>query len=116
MTATLDGDELLNLDEVAQMLKCSRKQVLELTRSRSQARSEYPLPVIRINAKMLRVRRMDFFQWVEKVAASQRKTVAEVHASTAPKGSKVRHKFSVADLDQRVLHSLLNSMKIGGTK
>src|ERR1700757_1723206 len=104
-------DELLTLDEVAQLLKVTRAQVLELTRKRTQERSDNPLPVLRFHSKMLRVRRSDFFQWVEKVAASQRKGVVEVHASTAPKGRKVRHKFSVADLDQRVLDGLLKGMK-----
>src|SRR5262245_9548835 len=101
--ARMETDELLTLDEVAELLKCTRRQVLELTRHRTQVRSKHPLPVFKLNAKMLRVRRKDFFQWVEKVAASQRKSVGEVHASAAPKGRKVRHKFSVADLEQEVL-------------
>src|SRR5215470_2340742 len=102
MTATdskrLD-DELLTLDEVADLLKIKRAQVLELTRKRTQERSDNPLPVLRFHSKMLRVRRRDFFQWVEKVAASNRKGVGEVHASTAAKGRKVRHTFSVDDLE-----------------
>ena len=105
MTITLDGDELLNLDEIAQMLKCSRKQVLELTRSRSQARSKYPLPVIRINAKMLRVRRKDFVTWLEKIAGAP----GEVHASTAPKGTA--HPFCTDDLDPKVLDGLLRTLR-----
>jgi hypothetical protein len=119
MTATdskrLD-DELLTLDEVAHLLKVKRAQVLELTRKRTQERSDNPLPVVRFHSKMLRVRRKDFFQWVEKVAASQRKGVGEVHASTAPKnrGKRPRRKFSAADIDRGVLDHLVKRMRDGG--
>jgi hypothetical protein len=71
-TKLLD-DELLTLDEVAQLLKVTRKQVRELTRKRTQERSDNPLPVLRFHSKMLRIRRKDFLQWVERFAASQRK-------------------------------------------
>jgi hypothetical protein len=81
MTGT---DELLTLDEVAALLKCTRRQVLELTRHRAQVRSKHPLPVFKLNAKMLRVRRSDFVTWLEKTIAAQRKPT-EVHASVAPK-------------------------------
>jgi len=109
-------DELLTLDEVAQLLKVKRSQVLELTRKRTQERSDNPLPVLRFHSKMLRVRRKDFFHWVEKVVTSQRKSVVEVHASTAPKGRKIRHKFSVVDLELDVLNGLVSSMKTCGAK
>jgi hypothetical protein len=66
-------DELLTLDDVARLLKCTRRQVLELTRRRAQERSNNPLPVLRFHSKMLRVRRQDFLQWVERIAPSQRR-------------------------------------------
>jgi hypothetical protein len=107
-------DELLTLDEVAQLLKVTRPQVLELTRKRTQERSDNPLPVLRFHSKMLRVRRKDFDRWVEKLAASQ--GVREVHATTALKGRKLRHRFSSSDIKRNVLDRLLKSMKKGGAK
>jgi hypothetical protein len=114
-TKRLD-DELLALDEVAQLLKVTRAQVLELTRKRTQERSDNPLPVLRFHSKMLRVRRKDFFQWVEKVAASQRKGVGEVHALTDPKnrGKRPHDKFSAADIDRGVLDHLVKHMRDRG--
>jgi hypothetical protein len=107
-------EDLLTLDEVAQLLKVTRPQVLELTRKRTQERSDNPLPVIRFHSKMLRVRRKDFVAWVEKVAASQ--GIIEVHATTAPKSRKTRHKFSAADINRNVLDRLLKRLKTGGAK
>jgi predicted DNA-binding transcriptional regulator AlpA len=107
-------EELLTLDEVAQLLKVTRPQVLELTRKRTQERSDNPLPVIRFHSKMLRVRRKDFVAWVEKVAAAQTKGVREIHATTAPKGRKLRHRFSSSDIERSVLDHLLKRMKKGG--
>jgi transcription initiation factor TFIIIB Brf1 subunit/transcription initiation factor TFIIB len=82
-TDTKLDDELLTLDEVAQLLKITRPQVLEFTRKRAQERSDNPLPVLRFHSKMLRVRRKDFVRWLERLAASQ--GVVEVHATTAVK-------------------------------
>lgn len=113
-TDTKLDDELLTLDEVAQLLKITRPQVLELTRKRTQERSDNPLPVLRFHSKMLRVRRKDFVRWVEKLATSQ--GVVEVHATTAPKGRKLRHKFSASDINRKVLDGLLKRMKKGGAK
>jgi len=106
------ADELLTLDEVAALLKCTRRQVLELTRHRAQVRSKHPLPVFKLNAKMLRVRRADFVAWLEKISAG----VWEVHSSTGVKEGRVRKAFTVDDIDDRVLNTLLKRMKTGGAK
>ena len=68
-------DELLALNEVAELLKCARRRVLELTRKRKQERSDNPLPVLRFHSKMLRGRRKDFIKRVEKIAGSQRNSL-----------------------------------------
>ena len=68
-------DELLALNEVAELLKCTRRRVLELTRKRTQERSDNPLPVFRFHSKMLRGRRKDFIKRVEKIAGSQRNSL-----------------------------------------
>jgi hypothetical protein len=94
-------DELLTLDDVAAMLKCSRRQVLELTRHRAQVRQKHPLPVFRVNSKMLRVRRSDFTAWLEKISSG----VGERHAETGVKGG--RRPFSTEDLDPAVIRQLL---------
>jgi hypothetical protein len=96
-----NGDDLLTLDQVAELLKVTRAQVLELTRKRSQERSDNPLPVIKFHSKLLRVRRRDFYQWIEKVASQPR----EVHAETAAKGT--RRPFTVDDIDAKVIDKLL---------
>ncbi len=105
-------DQLLTLDEVAALLKCTRRQVLELTRHRAQVRSKHPLPVFKVNAKMLRVRRSDFVAWLDKISGG----VKEVHASTGIKDRRVRKTFTVDDIDDNVLGSLLKRMKTGGAK
>jgi hypothetical protein len=100
-------DELLTLDEVAALLKCTRRQVLELTRSRAQVRSKHPLPVFKLNAKMLRVRRSDFAAWLEKISSG----VREVHASTAPKRKGQVIPFSPDDIDTTVVRKLIERFK-----
>ena len=66
-------NEILTLQEVAQILKCRTTQIYELTRSRLQERSPKPLPVFTIHNKMKRVRRKDLMEWFEGLVEEQRK-------------------------------------------
>jgi len=66
-------NEILTLQEVAQILKCRTTQIYELTRSRLQERSSRPLPVFTIHSKMKRVRRKDLMEWFEGLVEEQRK-------------------------------------------
>ncbi len=54
-----DDDEILTLEKVARVLKARPRQIYELTRTRTQERSELPLPVFTIHSKMKRVRKSD---------------------------------------------------------
>jgi hypothetical protein len=113
-----DANELLTLDDVAALLKVTRAQVLELTRKRTQERAEHPLPVVKFHAKLLRVRKKEFYDWVERVATAQRKGVVEVHAITTPKGlTKTKpHRFAPMDLDLEVLDMILSTASVAGRK
>jgi excisionase family DNA binding protein len=62
--------EILTVDEVAAMLKISKRQVYELTKKRTQSGEirEHPLPCVRIG-KSVRFRKSDVEAWIEKLAA-----------------------------------------------
>ena len=60
--------EILTVDELAAFLKCSRRSIYELTRSRGQARHETALPVLRLPCGMRFLRR-DIEAWIEKIAS-----------------------------------------------
>lgn len=64
--------ELLTIDECAALLKVKPRTVYEMTSARGQARSEYPLPVLRLNSKCLRFRREDIEKWIETLAKGGR--------------------------------------------
>lgn len=59
--------DILTLDQVAEILQLKRSAVYELTRERSQARQDHPIPFIRI-AGHLRFRRADIEGWLERLA------------------------------------------------
>jgi hypothetical protein len=78
-------DELLTLGEVARLLKITTKKVHELTRERSQKRSRHPLPVVKIHAKLIRVRREDFDAWIAKMAGVEQNQSGEIRSkNTVP--------------------------------
>lgn len=78
MTDSKDSEnEVLTLREVAHILKCCTNQVYELTRGRSQARMNDPLPVFTIHRKMKRVRRADLMRWLDEMVRSQRAEYGE---------------------------------------
>lgn len=60
--------ELLTIKECAALLKVSPRTVHEMTSARGRARSQHPLPVVRLNAKCLRFRKEDIEKWVETLA------------------------------------------------
>lgn len=60
--------ELLTIEECAALLKVKPRTIYELTSARGQARSQHPLPVLRLNAKCLRFRREDVERWVETLS------------------------------------------------
>ena len=64
--------ELLTVEDLAQLLKVSPRAIYELSRNRSQVRGKHPLPAIRIHKKMLRFRRSDIEQWLNKCADAGR--------------------------------------------
>ncbi len=63
--------DILTVDEVAALLKMTRDQVYTLTRARSRARMDKPIPVLRINSN-LRFRRSDLDAWLADLAKEGR--------------------------------------------
>jgi predicted DNA-binding transcriptional regulator AlpA len=63
--------EILTVSDVAKLLKFSKGQVYDLTRSRAKVRQTRPIPVLRINGN-LRFRRSDIEQWLNGLAEAGR--------------------------------------------
>ncbi len=61
--------EIMTIDEVAAMLRMSKRSVYEMTSGRGRARMKHPLPVLRINSSV-RFLRKDVEAWIEKLAAN----------------------------------------------
>jgi excisionase family DNA binding protein len=61
--------EILTVDELALLLKMNKRQVYEMTktRTRSGAMREHPIPVLKINGNV-RFRKSDIEDWIEKLA------------------------------------------------
>jgi excisionase family DNA binding protein len=59
--------EILTVAELAAMLKMSKTQIYEMTKTRTRTGSmrENPLPVLRINGNV-RFRKSDVEAWIEK--------------------------------------------------
>jgi predicted DNA-binding transcriptional regulator AlpA len=64
-------NEILTVEEVAAMLKMSRRQIYEQTRRRGQVRQEHPIPTLRINGN-LRFRKNDIDSWLDQIATAGR--------------------------------------------
>ncbi len=60
--------EIMKVDEVAALLKVSKKQVYELTKERTRSGNvrKDPLPVLRIGSSV-RFRKSDVEAWIEKL-------------------------------------------------
>lgn len=67
-----ETDEVLTIEECAPILKATPRQVYELCRSRSQERAAFPFPCFKIHRKMMRVRKSDLFDWIDKIATQGR--------------------------------------------
>lgn len=61
--------EILTVTELSAMLKMSKTQIYEMTktRTRSGAMREHPIPVLKINGNV-RFRKSDIEAWLEKLA------------------------------------------------
>ena len=55
----MNDDQILTIEEAAQFLKMTPRQVFELCRVRSQERMEYPFPAFSIHSKAKRVRKSE---------------------------------------------------------
>jgi hypothetical protein len=65
----MNDDQILTIEEAAQFLKMTPRQVFELCRVRSQERMEYPFPAFSIHSKAKRIRKSDLMAWIAKLAA-----------------------------------------------
>jgi excisionase family DNA binding protein len=65
--------EILTVAELATLLKMSKTQVYEMTKTRTRTGSmrEHPLPVLRINGNV-RFRKSDVEAWIEKLVTRGR--------------------------------------------
>src|ERR1039458_9472692 len=71
----MNDDQILTIEEAAQFLKMTEKQVYELTRTRSQERMEYPFPAFSIHSKAKRVGKSDLMRELLRA----RRCVKETH-------------------------------------
>jgi predicted DNA-binding transcriptional regulator AlpA len=64
--------EILTIDELASLLKMSRRQIYTMCESRTRTGSmkDYPLPVLKINGN-LRFRKADVDSWVERLVGGK---------------------------------------------
>jgi predicted DNA-binding transcriptional regulator AlpA len=58
------NDALLTADEVASLLKISKRSVHELCRNRTRQTSAKPIPIIRLNPKCIRFSRTAIENWI----------------------------------------------------
>jgi predicted DNA-binding transcriptional regulator AlpA len=65
-------DQILTMEQAANILQMTPRQVYELTRTRSQERMDIPFPAFSIHSKAKRIRRSDLLAWVEKLAMQGR--------------------------------------------
>ncbi len=72
--STSTPDELLTVAELAAILKCPPDSVYNLTRKRTQARSEFPIPFLRLPIG-LRFSRQDVEEWIAAQRARARKEI-----------------------------------------
>lgn len=66
-TARVETD-ILTVAEVAELLKCKKSSIYNLTRNRGQARYDNPIPVLRLPMR-LRFRRSSVFAWLKSQEA-----------------------------------------------
>jgi predicted DNA-binding transcriptional regulator AlpA len=71
LSSVITQTEILTVSDVAKLLKFSKGQVYDLTRSRARVRQTLPIPTLRINGN-LRFRRSDIEQWLNRLAEAGR--------------------------------------------
>ena len=64
----MNDDQILTIEEAAQSLKMTPRQVYELCRARSQERMEHPFPAFSIHSKAKRIRKIDLIAWIDALA------------------------------------------------
>ena len=57
-------NDILTVAEVAELLKCTKRSIYNMTRARGQARYDSPIPVLRLPMG-LRFRRSSVWAWVK---------------------------------------------------
>jgi excisionase family DNA binding protein len=67
-TGSKQHGEILTIDELAALLKMTRRQIYTMceTRTRNGAMKDHPLPVLKINGN-LRFKRADVDAWLSKL-------------------------------------------------
>ena len=61
--------EILTVDELAMFLKMSRRQIYSMTESRTRAKQEHPLPILRVNGN-LRFSKSAVETWLQQLQES----------------------------------------------
>jgi excisionase family DNA binding protein len=59
-------EPLLTINQAGQLLGLEKSQVYELCRSRSRARAEHPIPIVKVG-KVLRFRASSLNEWINKI-------------------------------------------------
>jgi predicted DNA-binding transcriptional regulator AlpA len=67
-TPALQLGDILTIQQVADLLQFSKRQVYELTRARGQGLA-HPIPLLRINGN-IRFRRRDIETWIDEQAVA----------------------------------------------
>jgi Helix-turn-helix domain len=65
-------EQILTMEEAAEILKLTPKQVFELTRRRSQERMDIPFPAFNLHSKAKRIRKSDLMNWIDAMAQQGR--------------------------------------------
>jgi predicted DNA-binding transcriptional regulator AlpA len=63
----MTDDEILTVQDVADLLKMKTTQIYEMCRARTRERRTYPIPMMRLNGN-LRFRKSDILKWLDDQA------------------------------------------------
>jgi excisionase family DNA binding protein len=58
--------EILTVDELAALLKMTRRQIYSMTETRTRAKSPHPLPILRVNGN-LRFSKAAITEWLKEL-------------------------------------------------
>jgi excisionase family DNA binding protein len=70
-TSKQPHQQILTVEQAAQYLGMTKRQVWEMTRARGQARMPLPIPVLRINGN-IRFKQSSLERWVDQLEAYER--------------------------------------------